>query len=618
MKQRAADGSETAYPATPYPSVQLLANTWDRARAREMGAALADDCLERDVDILLAPGVNIKRTPLCGRNFEYFSEDPLLAGEMAKAYILGLQENGAGACLKHFCCNNLEYDRLHQSSDVDERTLREIYYLPFEIACEAKPVSVMCSYNRINGTYGAEYKKGFEVLRKEFGFDGAIFSDWSAVRDRTASLKAGLDLEMPFCEENYKKLCKDFEEGRIAETELDACAERVLALISRCKEMREGKKPRRSEAERRRIAQEIAAEGMVLLKNDGTLPLAAGARLAVAGCYAQPSDMGMLRGAGAAAVNREGEAFSVPGCLEKRGYTVTFEPAFSYDGIDSFHQDAHRAAELAAESDVSVLCVGLGEKFERESADRETLRLPLVQERAILASAAVAPTVVVVFAGAAVDMSAWADKVSAILFAGYPGAGGDEALASLLSGENNPCGRLSESFPRSLADCPAVREDGISAGVTRYAEGLDVGYRYFTTYKEPVLFPFGFGSSYSEFAYADLALQATETGVRVRFSIENVSRRDGMETAQVYVHPCAPLVYRPDRELKHFAKRGVAAGEKIIVDLTLPLGAFAHWSASQDRWEVSDGVYEILVGASCEDIRLRAKIRVQKGRVSVL
>ena len=284
VRARAADGTETAYPATAYPSIQLLANTWDRDCANKMGAALADDCLERDVDILLAPGVNVKRTPLCGRNFEYFSEDPLLAGEMAKAYIAGLQEGGAGACLKHFCCNNLEYDRLHQSSDVDERTLREIYYLPFEIACEAKPVSVMCSYNRINGTYGAEYKKGFAVLREEFGFDGAIFSDWSAVRDRAASARAGLDLEMPFSEENYQKLCKDFEEGSISEKEIDACAERVLALISRCKTMRQGKKPRRTEEERRRIAQDIAAEGMVLLKNDGSLlPLPQGVRILLTG-----------------------------------------------------------------------------------------------------------------------------------------------------------------------------------------------------------------------------------------------------------------------------------------------------------------------------------------------
>ncbi len=618
VRARAADGTETAYPATAYPSIQLLANTWDRDCANKMGAALADDCLERDVDILLAPGVNVKRTPLCGRNFEYFSEDPLLAGEMAKAYISGLQEGGAGACLKHFCCNNLEYDRLHQSSDVDERTLREIYYLPFEIACEAKPVSVMCSYNRINGTYGAEYKKGFTVLREEFGFDGAIFSDWSAVRDRAASARAGLDLEMPFSEENYQKLCKDFEEGSISEKEIDACAARVLALISRCKTMRQGKTPRCTEAERRRIAQEIAAEGMVLLKNDGTLPLAAGARLAVAGCYAQPSDMGMLRGAGAAAVNREGERFSVPAALAKRGYAVAFEPAFSYDGIDSFHQDARRAAELAAGSDISVLCVGLGEKFERESADRETLRLPRVQERAILASAAVAPTVVVVFAGAAVDMRAWADKVSAILFAGYPGAGGDEALASLLSGEKNPCGRLSESFPLSLADCPAAREEDVSVGVTRYAEGPDVGYRYYLTHHVPVLFAFGHGLSYSAFAYRNLTAEAGEEGVSLSFDVCNTSGRAGKEVVQVYVRACTPVVYRPARELKAFEKLFVEGGGRQKVSFTLGRRAFAHWSAAEDGWCISDGVYEILVGASSEDIRLTLKVRAERGSFTLL
>ena len=301
----------------------------------------------------------------------------------------------------------------------------------------------------------------------------------------------------------------------------------------------------------------------------------------------------------------------------KRGYAVTFEPAFSYDGIDSFHQDAHRAAELAAESDVSVLCVGLGEKFERESADRETLRLPLVQERAILASAAVAPTVVVVFAGAAVDMSAWADKVSAILFAGYPGAGGDEALASLLSGEINPCGRLSESFPRSLADCPAAREDGISAGVTRYAEGLDVGYRYYSTHHVPVLFAFGHGLSYASFAYRDLTAEAEENGVSLSFEVCNTSERAGKEVVQVYVRACAPVVYRPARELKAFEKIFVKGGGCEKVSLSLGRRAFAHWSAAEDGWRVSDGAYEILVGASSEDIRLVRKVWIKGGRFSL-
>ena len=282
--RKGADGREETIPAVAYPSVQVLANTWNTALAREMGAMLADDCRERGVNLLLAPGVNIKRHPLNGRNFEYFSEDPLLAGEMAKAYVEGLQENGVGACVKHFCCNNLEYDRLHQSSEVDERTLRELYYRPFAIACEAKPVSVMCSYNRINGTYASEYEKGFEMLRGDCGFDGAVISDWGAVRDRCAAAAAGLDLEMPFDEKNYKKLLADYEAGKLTDEQLDACAGRVIGLALRLEEMGKGKVVRTTVQEREDTAKRIAAAGMVLLKNDGALPLQAGAKVSVSGC----------------------------------------------------------------------------------------------------------------------------------------------------------------------------------------------------------------------------------------------------------------------------------------------------------------------------------------------
>ena len=603
----AGEGVWETYKAVVYPSVQVLANTWSEDCARLMGECLGCDAADRQVDLLLAPGVNVKRHPLNGRNFEYFSEDPFLAGTLAKAYVEGVQSQGVGACVKHFCCNNMEFDRLHQTSDVDERTLREIYYKPFEIACEAHPVAVMCSYNRINGTYGSEYKKGFDVLRREFGFDGAVISDWDAVRDRTAAAKAGLDVEMPFN-----------EAGAITEEEVDACAARVLELEERMVKMRAMRCGKHDEAARIEAAKRIQAEGTVLLKNEGVLPLAAGTKAAVCGYYARPDNVKTLAGGGSSLAEWLDPAFDLPSQLAARGVENVYEQGCAIDTVWSVRMDMRRARENAAERAVNIVCVGTGSAIESEEKDRTTMRLPLVQERLILETAEENEnTVVVLFAGAAVDMSAWIDKVAAVVYAGFVGMGSDAVLADLLTGARNFSGKLSETFPFSLGDLPAA-ETFVSAGVTRYQEGLDVGYRYFTTYKEPVLFPFGFGSSYSEFAYADLALQATETGVRVRFAIENVSRRDGMETAQVYVHPCAPLVYRPDRELKHFAKRGVAAGEKIIVDLTLPLGAFAHWSASQDRWEVSDGVYEILVGASCEDIRLRAKIRVQKGRVSVL
>ena len=618
VKERKADGTETAYPATAYPSIQLLANTWSVECAKEMGASLGGDCLDREVDILLAPGVNIKRNPLNGRNFEYFSEDPVLAGRMAKSYIEGVQERGVGVCLKHFCCNNLEYDRLHQSSDVDERTLRELYYRPFQIACEAKPVSVMSSYNRINGTYGAEYRRGFDVLRNEFGFDGAIFSDWSAVRDRTASAKAGLDLSMPVCEDHYKKLHADYEAGRLTDEELNSCAQRVLDLIYRCKEMRRGKKAAITEKKRAEVSKKIAADGMVLLKNGGALPFSGVKSISVCGCFAKPDTIEMLRGGGSAGVEWSDKTFDIPAALEKRGYSVAYEGAFRYDGVESFSQNARAALLNAAKSDANIVCVGTGNPVEYEAGDRKTLRLPEVQERAILETAKQNEnTIVIVFAGGAVDMRAWADRVKAVLFAGFPGMGGDEVVVDILTGKINPSGKLSETFPLSAESVPAVNAYRV-AGVTRYQEGLDVGYRYFVTYEVPVLYPFGYGLSYSEFTYKELLLTAEEDGLRISCSIENISSRDGKEIVQVYVRECAPLVYRPKKELKAFSKSEVKAGQTKPFEFVLHGDAFAHWSVTENKWEITDGVYEIFVGASSQDIRITGRIAIENGKIAVL
>ena len=615
---QAENGTWETYPAVAYPSVQLLANTWSEDCARLMGECLGDDAAERNVDLLLGPGVNIKRNPLNGRNFEYFSEDPCLAGTLAKAYVAGVQSCGVGACVKHFCCNNLEFDRLHQSSDVDERTLREIYYRPFEIACEARPVAVMCSYNRINGTYGSEYKKGYDVLRGEFAFDGAIISDWDAVRDRTAAAKAGLDVEMPFNERNYERLVADYKAGKITEAEIDACAARVLALGERGLSMREQRAPKRTEAERAEAAKNIAAEGVVLLKNDGVLPLEKGIKAAVCGYYAKPDDVRTLAGGGSSQVVWKDASFDLPAQLAARGVENVYEQGCAVDTVWSVRMDMRRARLNASASDVNLVCVGTGNLIEFEEGDRRSMRLPEVQERLILETAEEnANTIVVLFAGAAVDMSRWVDRVAAVVYAGFPGMGGDAVLADLLTGVRNFSGKTSETFPYELTDVPAA-EGFVSAGVTRYQEGLDVGYRYFTSHDMPVLFPFGYGLSYAMFDYSDLALQPMETGVRVSFCIENISERDGAEAAQVYVHECAPLVYRPTRELKDFVKPVVRAGEKTIVVLTLPMRAFAHWSTSQDKWVVTDGVYEIMVGASSEDIRLSAKIKIEDGKICAL
>ncbi len=619
--ERDVDGEYVTLPAVAYPSVQVLADTWNEDLAYKMGAALADDCIERDVDILLAPGVNIKRTPICGRNFEYVSEDPYLAGVVGKQYIKGVQDNGVGTCLKHYYANNLEWDRFHQSSDVDDRTLREIYLKPFEIACTAKPVSVMCAYNRVNGVFASENKKGFDILRDEFGFDGAIFSDWEAVRDRAAAAIAGLDIEMPFSQKNYDKLVEDYNNGKITDAQIDACAARVLDLVYRNAEMKKRRKIKTTEQQRRELSADILAEGAVLLKNNGILPLDGKCSVAVCGCYAKPDCDDLLRGGGSSGVRRRKLDFDLPLRLAERvGGKVEYQGAFHFNGIigGANAQEQRLALVNAALCDVNVVCVGTGARIECEGSDRATIRLPDVQEHMIIETAKQNKnTVVAVFAGAAVDMSAWKDLVAAILYVGFPGENGDAVIADILTGKINPSGKLTETFALDYTDIPSSNSY-FCAGVTRYREGLDVGYRYFDTYDRPVAFPFGHGLSYSVFEYSALKLKPDGDKLDLSFKIKNASQICGKETAQVYVRPVAPLVYRPYKELKAFKKVEIKGGASEQVEIALDKSALAYWSIAKDRWTVDDGVYEIIVGASVADVRLVAKILVADGKMTVV
>ena len=611
-------------PSVSYPSSQMLANTWNLETVRAYAECVADDCLDYGADILLGPGVNIKRNPLCGRNFEYFSEDPYLAGTIAREYIAAMQQEGAGACLKHFCCNNLEYNRKLQSSEVDERTLREIYYKPFEIACEAKPVSLMCSYNKINGVQGSEYKKGFSVLREEYGFNGAVISDWDAVYDRAKAAKAGLDLEMPFSQSNYDKLVEDYKAGKITEAEIDACAHRVLDMVARCKELQKGKTRKRIREDRINVSREAAEEGIVLLKNEGVLPLKKGQSLSACGIYGAPysanSDYSRyLSGGGSSRVVRLTKEFDIPEALRKQGFTVLFNGGFDDNGINNWvGMNPREAIGNAAESDVNIVFAGTGGEIEHEGNDRKHMRLSDVQERAILDTAAVnSNTVVVLFAGAPIDMSAWINEVAAVVLAGFPGERGDEAVANVLTGKINPSGKLTETFPLCYEDSP-VANGYLDGAVTRYEEGLDVGYRYYDTYNVPVLFPFGYGLSYSTFEYKNLALKTADDKLEVNFEIENVSAIDGKEVSQIYVRAASSYVYRPYKELKGFAKTLVKAGKKEKVTAKLNLRAFEYWSVGHDRWEVEDGIYEIIVAASVADEKLKIKIKIKDGKITVL
>ncbi len=611
-------------PSVSYPSLQMLCNTWNLEITRKYAECVADDCLDYGADILLGPGVNIKRNPLCGRNFEYFSEDPYLAGVMAREYVWGLQSEGAGACVKHFCCNNEEFNRLQQSSEVDERTLREIYYKPFEIAMEAKPVSVMSSYNRINGVYGSEYQKGYDMLRKDCGFDGLIISDWDAVRDRTKAAKAGCDLEMPFNSSHYEALVADFKAGKITEEEIDVCAQRVLDLAERCEEMQKGKKRKHTLENRIAFTQEIAEEGIVLLKNNGVLPLLKGQSLSMCGWFARPcaynhKRQDFMSGGGSGRVERLTPMFDMLEIMRKEhGGEITYESAFSESGVDSSFMCTGSAVDNAAASDVNLVFAGTGANIESEGGDRQSMKLCEAATRTILETAAVNKnTVVVLFAGSAIDMSDWIDEVAAVVYVGFPGEKGGQAVANVLTGKTNPSGKLSETFPLSFEDTPAA-QCYRDCKVTRYNEGLDVGYRSYDTYGIEVLFPFGHGLSYSEFDYRNLTLKATEDGLDVSYEIANVSARDGKEVSQVYVRAMGSCVYRPYKELKGFAKTFVKAGGKERVTVRLDRRAFEYWSAAKDGWEIEDGVYEIIIGASVSEELLSAKVRIADGKISFL
>lgn len=602
-------------PSVAYPSLQMLANTWNTETVKKYAECVADDCLDAGADIVLGPGVNIKRNPLCGRNFEYFSEDPFLAGVMAREYISAMQAEGAGTCLKHFCANNSEYNRLQQSSDVDERTLREIYYKPFEIALEAKPVSVMCSYNRVNGVYASEYKKGFEILRKEYGFDGIIVSDWGAVHDRTVSAKAGLDLEMPYNEEHYQNLVKDYNNGKISEEQIDACVERILRFAYRSKELQNGKKRKYTREERIAFTQEAEEEAIVLLKHDGVLPLKKDKSIAMCGWYARPcayerKNPELVCGGGSGRVQRLTPMFDMLEIMRREhGGNILFEPAFSDNGTDDSFMIPANAVDNAAVSDINIVFAGTGAHIESEGFDRQTMKLSDTQERTILDTASVNEnTVVVLFAGAPVDMSGWIDKVAAVVYVGFPGEKGGEAIANVLTGKVNPSGKLSETFPLSFDDTPAAAGYADSK-ITRYDEGPDIGYRYYDTYGVPVLFPFGFGLSYSRFVYKNFKLKQDGKTLEVSFEIENVSDIDGKEISQIYIRALNSCVYRPYKELKGFAKTFIKAGQSAKVSLKLDGRAFEYWSVANDGWQTEDGVYEIIVGASCKDVKLKSKIK---------
>ena len=599
---------ETTVEATAMPNLSLVSNSWDKELFYLMGSTLADDCIDNNVDVLLAPGVNIKRTPLCGRNFEYVSEDPFLAGTLAKEYIDGIQNKGVGTSLKHFALNNREYDRLYQSSDVDERTMMEIYFRAFEIALRAKPWTVMCSYNPVNGVYASENKKLLDTyLRKTLGFDGVIVSDWGAVHNRYKALKATLDLEMPNSDAAFNNLKNAYEKGLITDQEIDSSVDRILALIEKTEN--DKKKTTTNKAERHQNAVKIAAESMVLLKNeDNLLPIKNGQSVAVAGMFANNPPMG---GGGSAIVKTAFKQEPFDKLLKDKLPNSEIKQQKTWEGGVDRNRNLKEKIINAYGADVSIICIGNDSVVESEDFDRITIKLRPNQINNIKEIAkANENTVVLLYAGSAVDVSDWIDDVKALLLVGFAGEGANEAITDILTGKVCPSGKLTETYPVSIEDtyCEEFMGNG---GAELYSDGIFVGYRYYDASDAQVMFPFGYGLSYANFTYSDLEVIKTgDTDFTVRYKITNNSNIDAKEISEVYVKDVVSMVIRPEKELKGFSKDLIKAGETKTVEVKLDFSSFAYYSTAFDKWHVENGDFEILVGSSSQDILLKGKVKI--------
>ena len=599
-------GLNPSVPATCFPTASAVANSWDAALGEEIGAALGEEAAAQEVSVVLGPGLNMKRNPLCGRSFEYFSEDPYLAGKLAAGYIRGIQSKGVAACPKHFAVNSQETRRMASDSIVDERTLREIYLTGFEIAVkEGHPRSIMSSYNLVNGTYANENKHLLmEILRGEWGFDGAVITDWGGSNDHALGVKNGSTLEMPVPGgDSVRELLAAVENGKISESDIDARLSELLPLVFDTKAALDAAPREFDAAAHHALARRAAAESLVLLKNEGALlPLAAGTKVAVIGDFAKNP---RYQGAGSSMVNSTQVDVLLDKLIDSELNVIGYQQGFDRHGKpDAALQKS--ACELATQADAVILCMGLDEIAESEGLDRSNLRLAQNQVDLLQAVAAVNPKIVVVLYSGSVVETPWLDNCQALLYAALGGQAGAGAVADALTGKVNPCGKLAETWPLAYADVPSAADFATRRKTVEYREGLYIGYRYFTTAEKAVRFPFGYGMSYTTFAYSDMA--ADEQGVSL--TVTNTGSVAGTEIVQLYVAKKSSELFRPAKELKGFARVTLAPGEKQRITITLDDKAFRFWNVKANRWEIEGGEYELLVGASVEDIRLCEKISV--------
>ena len=597
-------GINDSIKAVCFPPAVLSACSFDRGLMEEMGKAIGREAQANDVSVVLGPAVNIKRSPLCGRNFEYYSEDPYLAGEIAAAFVKGVQSQHVGTSIKHFAANNQEYRRMSSSSEVDERTLREIYFPAFETAVKkAQPYTFMCSYNQINGTFASENKWLLtDVLRGEWGFKGYVMSDWGAVNDRVKGLEAGLELEMPASGgDNDAMIVKAVKDGALEEKILDQAVERILRIIF---EYADHRKPQEFTMEKdHEEAQHIAEESMVLLKNENhILPLKTSEKAAFIGGFARNP---RFQGGGSSHIN----CFKTTNVLDSVPCDAQVVYAEGFPADRDFYDKAlaDEAVKAAAEADKAVIFAGLPESFESEGYDRSHMRLPECQNRLITEILKVQPnTVIVLHNGSPVEMP-WLGEIKGLLETYLGGQAGGAAAANILYGKINPSGKLAETMPLKLSDNPSYLNFGGGEKV-EYREGIFVGYRYYDTKEMDVAFPFGYGLSYTTFAYSNLKLSmenpTEKDTVMVSADVTNTGKSAGKEVVQLYIRDLTGSAIRPEKELKGFEKVFLEPGETKTVTMELNKRSFAWYNTELHDWFAASGDYEILVGASSRDIRL--------------
>lgn len=603
---------EISHEATCFPTASLSACSWDRKLLEEVGEALAEEALQEGISIILGPGVNIQRNPLCGRNFEYFSEDPLLAGEMAAGWITGVQRKGVGASLKHFAGNNQENLRLLSDSLIDERALREIYLPAFEKAVkETQPATVMCAYNKLNGTYCSDNAALLrDILRGEWGFEGVIVSDWGAMNNRVEAFKAGLDLEMPGgAQVMDAEAAQAVRSGELDEAILDESVDRILELVLRADSVKKAGATYDAAAHHE-LARKIAVNSAVLLKNEGNLlPISAVQKIAVIGAMARSP---RYQGAGSSIVNPTQVSSAMDGFAE-HGLEVTYYAGYELNGPD--HAELiEQAAAGAKENDVAIIFAGLPGNYESEGYDRASLALPESHNRLIEQVAAAQPNTVVVLAGGAPVEMPWEPEVKAMLNILLAGQAGGLAAVDLLTGTANPSGKLAATYPLQYSDVPSAGFYEAGGKQAQYRECIYVGYRYYDKAKNQVLFPFGHGLSYTSFEYRDLVVSKSEIQagekLRVSVTVRNSGERDGAEIVQMYVGDMEPGTFRPEKELRGFTKVFLPAGAEKRVEFVLEARAFAYYDVEVKGWVVPEGSYQLSVGASSRDIRLQKQVRV--------